>query len=216
MTRRGEQLREHILWTAKDVFLELGFERTSMDVVAVRASTSKRSLYAYFESKDALFLAVVGLVRELSLDRLGTPGPDGAQTAEAVVGFCARLAQLLLWEPSLRACRLFIAEAERIPEASAHYHDAIFATAHERLAAFVGERCGLEPATSAAIADELVGRALYPGLVRALLGVDEARGEPPGDGSSAAGLDLTGIRATVAALLPAGEPPRSAVASDGA
>jgi AcrR family transcriptional regulator len=63
--RRGDKLREHILWTAKDVFLELGFERASMDVVAARAATSKRSLYAHFESKDKLFLAVVDIAREL-------------------------------------------------------------------------------------------------------------------------------------------------------
>src|ERR1700704_2001960 len=33
------------------------FERASMDVVAARAETSKRSLYAHFESKEKLFLA---------------------------------------------------------------------------------------------------------------------------------------------------------------
>ena len=32
MARRGSELREHILWCAKDVFLEQGFERASMDV----------------------------------------------------------------------------------------------------------------------------------------------------------------------------------------
>jgi hypothetical protein len=32
MARRGEKLSEHILWTAKNVFLEMGFERASMDV----------------------------------------------------------------------------------------------------------------------------------------------------------------------------------------
>src|SRR5580698_6907535 len=52
MTRRGDTLREHILWTAKEVFLEMGFERASMDVVANRAQTSKRSLYAHFQSKE--------------------------------------------------------------------------------------------------------------------------------------------------------------------
>ena len=61
--RRGDKLREHILWVAKDVFLEMGFERASMDVVAARAETSKRSLYAHFENKEKLFLAVIELVR---------------------------------------------------------------------------------------------------------------------------------------------------------
>ena len=59
--RAGAELRRHILFVAKDVFLEAGYERASMDTVAARAGTSKRSLYAHFESKDKLFLAVAGL-----------------------------------------------------------------------------------------------------------------------------------------------------------
>jgi AcrR family transcriptional regulator len=86
--RRGEKLREHILRAAKDVFLEMGFERASMDVLAARVATSKRTLYAHFESKDKLFLAVVDLVRELYLDKLKTPDDYGGDTAEAVVLFC--------------------------------------------------------------------------------------------------------------------------------
>jgi AcrR family transcriptional regulator len=130
MARRGDELREHILLAAKDVFIEMGFERTSMDVVAARAATSKRSLYAHFESKDKLFLAVVDLVRELYLGRLKTPPDYSDDTAEAVALFCGRFLQLLLWQPALRTCRMNIAEAERLPEASARYYDAIFNTTH--------------------------------------------------------------------------------------
>jgi AcrR family transcriptional regulator len=200
MPRRGDELREHILWVAKDVFLEMGFERASMDALAARAATSKRTLYAHFESKDKLFLAVVDLVGELYLDRLGTPEDYGEDTTEAVVLFCGRFLQTLLWEPALRACRLFIAEAERIPEASANYYDAIFTTAHDRLATFLSDRCLLAPQTSTSIAHELFGRTLYPRLVRGLLGVEELRSETP-DAASIA-TDLTPIRSAVAAALP--------------
>jgi AcrR family transcriptional regulator len=125
------------------------------------------------ESKDKLFLAVVELVRELYLDGLKTPADYGDDTAEAVVRFCGRFLQILLYEPALRACRLFIAEADRLPDASARYYDAIFDTTHERLAAFLRERCRLAPQTSTQIAHELLGRTMYPRLVRALLGVEE-------------------------------------------
>lgn len=203
MTRRGDQLRQHILWTAKDVFLEMGFERASMDVVATRAATSKRSLYAHFESKDKLFVAVVDLVRELYLGRLGTPADYGEDAADAVVLFCGRFLQLLLWEPALRTCRLGIAEAERLPEAAARYHYAIFAATHERLAAFLTDRCQLAPEASADIAHQLLGRTMYPRLVRALLGVDEPlKGQQPGEASIGADVNLGPIRTAVAALLP--------------
>jgi len=90
MARRGEELREHILWIAKEVFLEMGFERASMDVVANRAETSKRSLYAYFESKEKLFLAFIALVRSLFLGRLRMPGDYSDKPVEALVMFCGR------------------------------------------------------------------------------------------------------------------------------
>jgi AcrR family transcriptional regulator len=204
MARRGDELREHILFAAKDVFLELGFERTSMDLVAARAETSKRSLYAHFESKDKLFQAVAELISGRYLDRLGTPGHYSGDTADAVALFCGRFLQLLLWGPALRACRLFIGEAGRLPDVSARYYGAIFETAHERLAAFLGERCSLDPAASTGIATELIGQVVYPRVVQALLGVEKLTDERPDEASLAADPGLEPIRAAVAALLPSG------------
>lgn len=200
--RRGEELRRHILLSAKDVFLETGFERASMDAVAARAGTSKRSLYAHFESKDKLFLAVLDLVRELYLGRLRTPDAYSAEPAEAVTLFCGRFLQLMVWEQQLRTCRLSIAAAERLPDSSRAYYDAIFATTHERLAAYVTERFGTEPGTGAALAEDLLGRTVLPRLFRALLGVEDAVKEMPEDAVLADQVDLPAIRRAVAAALP--------------
>ena len=76
-----------------------------MDVVTARAATSKRSLYAHFESKDKLFLAVVELSRGLYLDGLKTPGHYAEESAEAVVLYCGRFLQILRYRPALRTCR---------------------------------------------------------------------------------------------------------------
>src|ERR1700743_2691719 len=100
--RRGAELRRHILFAAKDVFLSQGYERASMDAVAARAGTSKRSLYAHFESKDKLFLAVLELIGELYLDRLRTPAAYAADPPEAVTLFCGRFLQLMAWEPQVQ------------------------------------------------------------------------------------------------------------------
>jgi AcrR family transcriptional regulator len=53
MRKRSGTLRENILWAAPDVFLESGYDRASMDVVASRAKTTKRTLYAHFANKEA-------------------------------------------------------------------------------------------------------------------------------------------------------------------
>lgn len=201
MARRGEELREHILFTAKDVFLETGFERASMDMLAARAATSKRTLYAHFESKDKLFLAVVDLVRKLYLDRLRTPGEYG-DGAEAVVLYCGRFLQMLLWESTVRMCRLGITEAERLPEASARYYDAVFDSAHQRLADHLGLQYGLPVADCARIAHELIGRTLHPRFLRALFGTEQLLTQRPEKETITADVDLAPIRAAVAALLP--------------
>jgi TetR/AcrR family transcriptional regulator, mexJK operon transcriptional repressor len=61
--RRGrpvnEALRQTIADTACDLFLELGFQATTMDKVAQRARISKLSIYRHFENKEALFSAAI-------------------------------------------------------------------------------------------------------------------------------------------------------------
>ncbi|ETK32185.1 TetR/AcrR family transcriptional regulator [Microbispora sp. ATCC PTA-5024] len=200
--RRGEELRRHILLVAKDVFLETGFERASMDTVAVRAGTSKRSLYAHFESKDKLFLAVLDLIRELYLGRLRTPGAYAEDPAEAVALFCGRFLQLMTWEPQVRTCRLSIAEAERLPGSSNAYFDAIFAATYQRLSAYLVERYAMGREDGAALAEELLDRAVLPRLLRTLLNVEEAIKDTPEDATLAEDVDLTAVRRLVVAALP--------------
>jgi len=201
MTRRGTELREHILLTAKLAFIEMGFERTSMDEVARRAATSKRSLYAHFETKDKLYLAVGERARELYFDTIRTPDAYADDAAEAIALFCGRFLQMLLWERVLRTCRLGIAEADRLPEASAQYYDTFFAATHERLSAFLVTRYQLEPGVSIDLAHQLLGRTVYPRFVRALFGVEELLSEFPDEATIATDLELAPIRRAVEALL---------------
>ncbi len=205
--RRGEELRRHILFAAKDVFLETGYERASMDTVASRAGTSKRSLYAHFESKDKLFLAVLDLVRELYLGRLRTPDAYAGDPAEAVTLFCGRFLQLMVWEPQVRTCRLSIAEADRLPGSSNAYFGAIFASTYQRLSVYLAEHYALDHADSAALAEDLLGRTVLPRLFRTLLNVEEPIKDPPEDTALAEHVDLTAIRRLVSAALPGRIPP---------
>lgn len=201
--RRGDELRRHILLAAKDVFLETGYERASMDAVALRAGTSKRSLYAHFESKDKLFLAVLELIRELYLGRLKTPDAYAGEPAEAVARFCGRFLQLMVWEPQVRTCRLTIAEAGRLPGSSHAYFDAIFASTYERLSAYLAGRYPMQAADSAALAEDLLGCTVLPRLFRTLLGVEDPIKDAPEEASLASDVDLAAIRRLVAAALPA-------------
>lgn len=58
MKVRTDAKRSAILEVARQVFLEMGFERASMGEIAARLGGSKATLYGYFPSKQALFIAV--------------------------------------------------------------------------------------------------------------------------------------------------------------
>ncbi len=191
MVRRGREVREHMLYVAKDLFLEEGFERASMDEIAARAGVSKRTVYAHFERKELLYLAVIELVRALVLKRLGTPVVMGGTSAEegmltAVADFCGRFLGTLLYGPSIRMSRMVLAEARRFPEGAAQYYEAVFEAARERLGAFVAEACGVGEARAMGAAEELLGRVMFPRHTRALFGVDGTAEEFAGECGTAA------------------------------
>ncbi|MBO0804850.1 MAG: TetR/AcrR family transcriptional regulator [Nocardiopsaceae bacterium] len=194
MARRGEALREHILDTAKLAFLEAGFERTSMDTIAARAETSKRSLYAHFPTKDALFLAVIERIRALFGERMRTPAHYSGQPLEAAARYCGRFVQLLRWSSVTRMLRLGIAEAERLPDLAAGLHDVLFRATADALASHLETALGLTRDEAGAAASELIGLAAYPALPRLLFGVEPLTDEVPAETSLAADIDLERIR----------------------
>lgn len=200
MARRGAELREHILWVSKEVFLEMGFERASMDVVASRASTSKRSLYAHYESKEKLFLAVIDLVRGLFLQRLKEPGEYSAKPAEALVAFCARYLEAILYESSIRMLRVSMAETARFPEGAAQHYDVMFTEVHTRLSAYLKATFGSSTGESARAAQRLLGQLLFPRLPRALFGLEDLVQEFDEHALSPK-IDLKAVRKAVAELL---------------
>ena len=53
------QRHEELLGIALEIFMERGFERTTVEEIANRVGMSKRTVYARYESKDALFKATV-------------------------------------------------------------------------------------------------------------------------------------------------------------
>jgi AcrR family transcriptional regulator len=200
MARRGDELREHILWVGKEVFLELGFERASMDVVANRASTSKRSLYAHYESKEKLFLAVIDLVRGLFLARIKEPGDYSTKPAEALVTFCARYLEAMLYESSVRMLRVSMAETVRFPEGAAKHYDVMFTEVLARLSAYLKATFGLSARASADAAQRLLGQLLFPRFARALFGLEDLVQEFDEQALSPK-IDLKPVRKAVAELL---------------
>lgn len=50
-----KEIQNNIIESAKNLFINLGFEKTSMEKIARQAGISKSNLYNYYKSKDELF-----------------------------------------------------------------------------------------------------------------------------------------------------------------
>ena len=193
-------MREHILYAAKEVFLEMGFERASMDVIASRAETSKRTLYAHFENKENLYLTIIELIREMALSKLKTPSDYSEDPAEALVLFCGRYLEGLLFTWTVRMCRMIASESERFPEGAARYFEVIFTAPQERLSAYLKQTFGMSEEASLEAAQGLLGKIIYPHFPRALFGLDPLSDQMD-EQLIKADFDLKPVRRVVVELL---------------
>jgi len=57
--REFEQRKNLIIEAAENLFLKKGYEKTTMNQIATQAEFSKMTLYAYFSSKDEIYLTVL-------------------------------------------------------------------------------------------------------------------------------------------------------------
>ncbi|WP_308491224.1 TetR/AcrR family transcriptional regulator [Microbacterium terrisoli] len=201
MARRGAVLRDHILEQAKEAFLEAGFERTSMDAVAARAATSKRSLYAHFATKEVLLLAVLDYVDELFQHRMMTPASYADDPVDAAALYCARFLQMLGWASLTQTCRLGIEVAVQFPDAAARLHEVFFGSTTARLADHVGASYTLDAAAAQSLAGELLGATVYPELPRLLFGLSETRPDVPEIQTLTEDVDVEAIRRQVGVRL---------------
>ena len=110
------KIEGRILDVATGLFFRHGFAATSMEQVAAGAHISKRTLYARFRDKAALFRGVVD--RQMSLwratfdARAERPQPLAAALREAAEG----VLRVALAPEALALHRMVVAEAERFPE----------------------------------------------------------------------------------------------------
>ncbi len=66
---------QSILDVAGQVFAQAGFHAASMDDIASRADVSKPMIYAYFGSKEGLYIAYIDRTGRQLLERLGRSAP---------------------------------------------------------------------------------------------------------------------------------------------
>ncbi|HTR92862.1 MAG TPA: TetR/AcrR family transcriptional regulator [Trebonia sp.] len=114
---QAEARHQEMLDAALDLFLEHGFELTTIEMVAARVSMTRRTVYALYADKAALFNAAVQRAIERQIvppDVLaGFDQGDLAATLESVARL--RIAQVMT-PNGLRLQRIINTESYRFPE----------------------------------------------------------------------------------------------------
>jgi AcrR family transcriptional regulator len=126
--RRKDARPAELIAAALELFVDKGFAATRLDAVAARAGVSKGTLYLYFDSKEALFKAVVeqGIV------------PLFVAAEQEMEGFRGSSSQLLchflsVWWQQIGAtqlaglAKLIISEAGNFPDLAQYYHERVIA-----------------------------------------------------------------------------------------
>ncbi|MBK1839801.1 TetR/AcrR family transcriptional regulator [Azospirillum sp. YIM B02556] len=114
---RGMARRQAILATARRLFLEKGFEKTTLSDIIAEAGGSRATLYEHFGDKEGLFRAIMEEDNAMILSGLAPAQADERVTPEAgLTAFALHLVKALLAEETTGTVRILIAEGDRVPD----------------------------------------------------------------------------------------------------
>src|SRR3954470_12525157 len=128
-TPRGERTMRKILDAARDEFGERGFAESSIVGITQRAGVALGTFYTYFDSKEALFQA---LVRDMSAEVAATAAPAFVGSANALDAAQHGLELFLRFAREHRDIYRIIDEAEFVDPGAYREH---YETTASRIAA---------------------------------------------------------------------------------
>src|SRR3954454_7720088 len=79
--RKKARTRELIAETARDLFVEHGFERVTVSEIARAADVSQKTVFNYFPTKEDIFYWQLESFEEQMLDAVRSRGPGGSSLA---------------------------------------------------------------------------------------------------------------------------------------
>jgi TetR/AcrR family transcriptional repressor of mexJK operon len=134
----GGAIRE----AAAGLFLEKGYQPTSMDDIAAAAQVSKQTIYTHFASKEELFADLVlgNADRAEDFARVAIPAFKAEPDLEAAFRRLARAYINFVIRPEvIRLRRLVIGEAGRFPELARKYYEQVPERVYSGLAELLSE-----------------------------------------------------------------------------
>jgi AcrR family transcriptional regulator len=120
--KRTHQTRERLRNAAHQLFLQQGYQATSIDAILTEAGiSSKETLYRHYASKEALFVDVLS---HLTMEQPGfseklaaLPSPDDLPSLrKALLQLSSEILSMMCQPGYLPLVRMIIAEAPRFPQ----------------------------------------------------------------------------------------------------
>jgi len=120
----GGAKRRQIMDGARTVFLSGGFDGASMNDVARAAGVSKGTLYAYFDSKEQLFEALVREDRSQQAERMCLFPREPGNPREFLAEFGRRLIEMMIRPEMIAQLRVVIAATGKFPRLGRAFYEA--------------------------------------------------------------------------------------------
>ncbi len=115
--------RDRILEAAREEFAERGFAAARLEDVAKRVGISRAALYLAFDSKEAMFRALVSEVITEMMPKL-LPSDYGSLPAPALLRAFVKNAMKRIASPDMAFLpRLIVGEGRNFPELARFYHE---------------------------------------------------------------------------------------------
>lgn len=115
--------RDRILEAAREEFAERGFAAAKLEDVAKRVGISRAALYLAFDSKEAMFRALVSEVITEMMPKL-LPSDCGTLPAPALLRAFLKNAMKRIASPEMAFLpRLIVGEGRNFPELARFYHE---------------------------------------------------------------------------------------------
>ena len=116
--------RAAILQAAKDLFLSLGFEGSSMDAIAAEAGVSKLTVYSHFNDKESLCAAAIEAHCENQLPSVLFDLPEEMPVSRALYEIARRFQGMLQTQEAIELNRLMVAQAKQNPQLTRLFYNA--------------------------------------------------------------------------------------------
>jgi len=134
--QRDEKVRQ-IMDGARKVFLNEGFDGASMNDIARVAGVSKGTIYFHFESKEALFVAMIREDKRAQIEQNCQLDEHNPDIAEAMVDFACALVRAMTDPGSLSQVRTVVAIAPKFPSLGRAFYEAGPQYGRDRISAWL-------------------------------------------------------------------------------